>query len=390
MGLRRFDPKLCSAGRAPILLFLFAAVAFSITGCATTKAAPSAGILELQKKAVQGDAKAQLSLGIDYEYGLGVPQDYGKTFELFQLAAQQGYPEAEEALASLYDRGKGVRRDYAQAASFWLKAAQKKYLPSYHCYSLARIYEQGKGVTRDPEQAFKWYVRSRDAGDNTAYKKIMEMEKKYGFDSDTYSLDGLFLQAWQYEHGLGVAQDLAKALSLYREAAQSKFGRAQERLGYLYMTGQGVAKDYQEAAKWYKMASMEYSGHSMLSYVNRRGSDKYTEDGIVTPRVKEKKVLGGIIGIANKKGQYDRQSVSEYQARIEQGKPVMAGLPRNFNNMERCVRMAGIPESCAGQIFQRSGIPVLGDIDCVICAPSADIDYTPGSKMKEWHRPYRR
>jgi hypothetical protein len=73
------------------------------------------------------------------------------------------------------------------------------------------------------------------------------------------------------------------------------------RLGYLYRIGKGVPEDLREAAKWYEMASMEFTDRSMLSYFNRMGSDRYTEDSIITPRVKVRRVFGSLIRIANKK-----------------------------------------------------------------------------------------
>ena len=45
---------------------------------------------EYKKKAEQGDAEAQCSLGDCYRLGLGVEQDYSAAFKWYQLSAEQG------------------------------------------------------------------------------------------------------------------------------------------------------------------------------------------------------------------------------------------------------------------------------------------------------------
>ncbi len=41
----------------------------------------------------------------------------------------------------------------------------------------------------------------------------------------------------------------------YGKAAEQNYADAQNSLGYCYWSGQGVAKDYPEAAKWYRQAA---------------------------------------------------------------------------------------------------------------------------------------
>ena len=46
--------------------------------------------------AEQGDAIAQSNLGVMYEFGLGVPQDYVQAHMWFELAAEQGSKKAQK------------------------------------------------------------------------------------------------------------------------------------------------------------------------------------------------------------------------------------------------------------------------------------------------------
>jgi TPR repeat protein len=54
-----------------------------------------------QKKAEQGNAKAQFALGWKYEHGIGIPKDVGKAVEWYRLAAEQGDTSAQNALDRL-------------------------------------------------------------------------------------------------------------------------------------------------------------------------------------------------------------------------------------------------------------------------------------------------
>src|SRR4030065_1452840 len=46
--------------------------------------------------AEKGDAKAQHNLGVMYDYGRGVPQDYTKALKGYQRASAPGMPDARE------------------------------------------------------------------------------------------------------------------------------------------------------------------------------------------------------------------------------------------------------------------------------------------------------
>ena len=61
-----------------------------------------------------------------------------------------------------------------------------------------------------------------------------------------------------YHHGaVGVAQDYAQAVALYRLAAAQSFDEAQFNLGYLFYHGRGVAQDYAEALRLYQLAAAQ-------------------------------------------------------------------------------------------------------------------------------------
>ena len=62
--------------------------------------------------AEQGYAPAQYNLGIMYDNGYGVPQDYAEAMKWYRLAAEQGHTDAQYNLGLMYDNGRGVPQDY--------------------------------------------------------------------------------------------------------------------------------------------------------------------------------------------------------------------------------------------------------------------------------------
>jgi hypothetical protein len=90
-----------------------------------------------------GDAKAQFNLGLMYEKGRGVSQDYAQALTWYRRAAAQGNVLAQVNLGVTYEEGQGVPQDYQQAY-FW--------------YNLAAAH-----VSQIPEEFFpEKVVRNRD------------------------------------------------------------------------------------------------------------------------------------------------------------------------------------------------------------------------------------
>ena len=69
----------------------------------------------LMPLAAQGNAVAQTRLGVMYENGQGVPQDYDKAVKWYRLAATQGYATAQINLAGMYVNGRAGPQDYNEA-----------------------------------------------------------------------------------------------------------------------------------------------------------------------------------------------------------------------------------------------------------------------------------
>ncbi|MDD0759736.1 tetratricopeptide repeat protein, partial [Shigella sonnei] len=63
--------------------------------------------------AEQGNAAAQFNLGVMYENGQGVRQDYVQAVQWYRKASEQGDAQAQYNLGLMYYDGRGVRQDLA-------------------------------------------------------------------------------------------------------------------------------------------------------------------------------------------------------------------------------------------------------------------------------------
>jgi len=73
--------------------------------------------------AEQGDANAQFNLGVMYDKGEGVPQDYKEATKWYRLTAEQGDASAQTKLGYMYDHGQGVLQDNVVAHMWYNLAA---------------------------------------------------------------------------------------------------------------------------------------------------------------------------------------------------------------------------------------------------------------------------
>ena len=78
---------------------------------------------EAKLLAEQGDAEAQLNLGIRYANGEGVPEDDAEAVKLYRLAAKQGDAEAQNNLGIMYANGDGVPQNNVRGYIWWSVAA---------------------------------------------------------------------------------------------------------------------------------------------------------------------------------------------------------------------------------------------------------------------------
>lgn len=159
----------------------------------------------LLAKANAGDANAQYNLGVNYETGLGAPQDHMQAAIWFRKAAEKGMADAQYYLAMLYHRGDGVSQDYVEAVTWCRKAAEQGLAEAQ--FSLGVSYYGGEGLPQNYAQAASWFRKAAEQGNAGAQ----------------------FWLGLLYNIGIGVPQDYAEAYFWLDIAATGKIeGTKQE------------------------------------------------------------------------------------------------------------------------------------------------------------------
>lgn len=89
-------------------------------------------------------------------------ENYGEARKLFAAAAERGYPLAEVGLGILFDYGLGVKQDYAQALAHYKVAADAGI--GVGLYNLAGFHLDGHGTRKDAVKAAELYQKAMEAG----------------------------------------------------------------------------------------------------------------------------------------------------------------------------------------------------------------------------------
>lgn len=120
------------------------------------------------KRATQGDAEAQLQLGLRYAEGDGVIKNDKEAAKWFGLAAKQGLSEAEYHYGLMLLKGRGVVQDYRAAFEWIEKPAKRGYAKAQ--YSLGELYRYGTGTPIDKARAYLWFNLAASQGIDAAAK----------------------------------------------------------------------------------------------------------------------------------------------------------------------------------------------------------------------------
>lgn len=109
------------------------------------------------------EAEGQRRLCLAYYYGEdGVRRDYRQAAKCFRQAAEQGDATAELYMGLLHLDGEGVQQDYQQAVRWFRRATHQGNARGQ--YYLALCYYYGKGIRRDYKEAIRWFRRAAQQG----------------------------------------------------------------------------------------------------------------------------------------------------------------------------------------------------------------------------------
>ena len=96
-------------------------------------------------------------------------------FVTWQKRAEQGNADAQFVLGVMYNLGEGVLQDYKQAVYWWKKSAEQGNALAQH--NLGLQYATGQGVTKNNLKAHMWFNISAYSGNTRASEARDEFSK---------------------------------------------------------------------------------------------------------------------------------------------------------------------------------------------------------------------
>ena len=224
-----------------------------------------------------------------------VPKDYGKARQCFLKldGTEDMTNDVREKLALMYSNGWGVARDDKKAEAWFLKECDDKPDAFFSMIGnmlgsnfanrdiakamidIGCMYELGRDVPQDSAKAEMWYGKAREYG-----RKLDEESGKY--EISHVEADVIFTIGGNYEEGIKVPRNFAKALTFYGLLAEEKLEHALAKIGDMYYTGdETVAKDDAKALHYYEQIFEDpevgrmISADSVHDHVAKRLGDIY-------------------------------------------------------------------------------------------------------------------
>lgn len=112
-----------------------------------------------RKAADANIAQAEHSLGVMYEYGRGVEQNFILAASFYKKAAEQNFVESIYYLGLMYAYGReGIAQDYTHARALFEQGARMNHASCVYYIGVFKAF--GYGCAVDYHQAINWFERA--------------------------------------------------------------------------------------------------------------------------------------------------------------------------------------------------------------------------------------
>lgn len=192
--------------------------------------------LEAMEKALEyanNDAGFAFNIGIMYNDGNGVSQDLKKAKGWLENAAQKGDARAQYQMGKYYQMGREVEKDPQKAFELFYLSAHQGWASSVQ--EVAECYSAGKGIEKDEELALAWHKKAIELGQKNSY----------------------FHTAWILHIGSEKVRNYQEAARYYKlaiEYSASYKAASYCNLAALYADGLGVKQDWNMAIQYYQIS----------------------------------------------------------------------------------------------------------------------------------------
>lgn len=183
----------------------------------------------LEKRAKDGiDTRAQFEVGNFYFNGSGVKPNKETAAGWYRMAATRGHEEARTQFHSFYSK---VLEKVAKSGDVWAQ------------YAIGNFYYVGEAVEMDTETAAEWYLSAKNLGHVDAEKKFYSFYSKVLEKAAKNDVEALYRTGCYYMDGKGVEIKQKKAIKMLLEAHEQGHSEAFEKFASVY------SKDLQKMAK---------------------------------------------------------------------------------------------------------------------------------------------
>ncbi len=226
--------------------------------------------LKYYKLSAPGNDKGVFNrLGYMYFEGLGVNVDITEAVKWFRKSAEQGYMYGQYNLGLMYELGRGVEKDVNEAIRWYRKAADQGYQDAKD--KLAKLSDSGTTLS---ETEIKYYVDKADK--YYEEKNYQEALKNYLIAANAGDVHAQNWVGWMYQSAEGVERNYKEAYKWHLKAADQGNMYGQYNLGRMYRYGRGIAKDVLLAIQWYEKAAAQNYSDAM----NELGNIYYNGEGV--------------------------------------------------------------------------------------------------------------
>lgn len=194
----------------------------------------------------QGDDDGAYELGVIYNEGSRVEQNFERAHYWYNQAIQHSNPAAHRALANLYERGDGVKANRQKAIEQLATYAQLK---DYNVDYYLGIQFLGNDVLpQNYALAHQYFATAKLANDHRAINNLGEL----------------------YRYGRGVAVDFHKAFNFYQQAVALNNKYAMFNLGEMYRDGEAVTADFSQSIAWFERSNLA-EGYFQIAKMYQQG-----------------------------------------------------------------------------------------------------------------------
>ena len=215
----------------------------------------------IQSAANSGHTVAKFILGGMYLQGSsGFQRDDKSGIRWIHSAAQDGLKEAQFHLGNYYKQGKyGLRRSPHRAGYYHKAATERGYLDASAC--LNNISQPANSQEQQSSHPVSQEIKGND--DVQSISQFI-VESQLNNVEDLTSAQSQYQSGLRYKWGHGVAKDAQEAVKWFYLAASQGHCDAQCDLGICYEWGIGIEQNAAEAEKWFRLAA----GNGSVAAIN--------------------------------------------------------------------------------------------------------------------------